>query len=235
VAAKKNGKLKVGENPFEDSPLEEMRGGGTQFNKAGLDNSSGGFNLRINGVDFVRAPKVGLAGPLVYTHPWNVYYPTAHGEAPPGPPSCASVDDVMGTGTPGGICGQCPKNQFNKAVYDGSRACKFRYAAYIIDQESGETILVDIPGSAVTDFITYCKDLGDYRTVITRIQGVTKERKGSGTKYPTMGFTAEDRITRALIEPISEARARFEGTEKYMLPEGGGQGAIPQAAGGDWK
>ena len=46
------------------------------------------------------------------------------------PPDCGSFDGITGTGTPGGICKNCPFNQFGSGE-GKSKACKNRRMLYL--------------------------------------------------------------------------------------------------------
>lgn len=57
-----------------------------------------------------------VRGIIVHQRDVRSYWPEKFGESPPGtPPACSSEDGIVGVGTPGGVCAECPLNQWGSA------------------------------------------------------------------------------------------------------------------------
>ena len=226
--AKKNGKVT---NPFSDDPFEDVQGGSGQVNTASL-RQGGGWKVKHNGAELATDT---LEGVIVYQHPLLQLYEGSF-DGTGSAPDCMSVDGVNGHGAPGGACQTCQR-KWSRDL-QGAAYCKGGHALYLLDTSIGDVLLVRVPATSRATIVKFLREEGDprmyYVALGTDNDGATKSR--SGFTQVTIEKGAATTKSKTLIASIKEAREQFKGTERTLLPAGGsGQGAIPQAAGGDWK
>ena len=80
---------------------------------------------------------------ILYSHPANSYYTEAY-KGGSNPPDCGSFDGITGTGTPGGICKNCPFNQFGSGE-GKSKACKNRRMLYLLRENEIFPLTLNLP------------------------------------------------------------------------------------------
>ena len=98
-----------------------------------------------------------FTGVILYHHPLFAYYRerfTGGNNAP----DCGSYDGVTGAGNPGGVCAQCPLNQFGSGE-NGGKACKNKRRIYILREGELIPILLTLPTGSMKEFAVYVKRL----------------------------------------------------------------------------
>lgn len=98
-----------------------------------------------------------LIGIILFTRPYNCYYPDAYnGEN--NAPQCASYDDKVGHGSPGGDCKTCPLNKFGTGGIDGNgKACRNKRLVYFLREGELFPDMIEIPPTSrnrINDYIT---------------------------------------------------------------------------------
>jgi len=96
-----------------------------------------------------------FSGVVLYHHPLNAYYATKY-TGGSNPPDCGSFDGIVGVGTPGGNCKQCPHNQFGTGE-NGSKACKNRRRVYILREGELFPLLLSLPTGSLKAFTRFIK------------------------------------------------------------------------------
>jgi hypothetical protein len=107
----------------------------------------GGLEWEIDGE---RIPEI--VGVIVHRHPVRVYWPTPVPQKGT-PPSCYSLDLLMGHGEPGGSCQDCPYAQWGSAVGpDGKpragQACKVVNRLFIMRPGEALPLFLPLPPTA---------------------------------------------------------------------------------------
>lgn len=65
------------------------------------------------------------------------------------PPDCSSQDGVMGVGSPGGVCADCPLAQFGSAKGGRGQACKTNRLLFLLRPDSVLPLVVKVPPSSL--------------------------------------------------------------------------------------
>ena len=94
---------------------------------------------------------------ILYSHPANSYYTEAY-KGGSNPPDCGSFDGITGTGTPGGICKNCPFNQFGSGE-GKSKACKNRRMLYLLRENEIFPLTLNLPTGSLKGFTKYVQTL----------------------------------------------------------------------------
>ena len=94
---------------------------------------------------------------ILYSHPANSYYTEAY-KGGSNPPDCGSFDGITGTGTPGGICKNCPFNQFGSGE-GKSKACKNRRMLYLLRENEIFPLTLNLPTGTLKGFTKYVQTL----------------------------------------------------------------------------
>lgn len=94
---------------------------------------------------------------ILYSHPANSYYTEAY-KGGSNPPDCGSFDGITGTGTPGGICKNCPFNQFGSGE-GKSKACKNRRMLYLLRENEIFPLILNLPTGSLKGFTKYVQTL----------------------------------------------------------------------------
>lgn len=130
-----------------------------------------------------------IEGVIVHNHPAYSYYRnTFNGGS--NPPDCGSFDGVMGVGTPGGNCANCPMNRYGTA--GAGKACKNRRMLYILRQGELFPLQLSLPTGSLKEFSKYMKRLltkgRKLNQVVTRIS-LKKATNANGIAYSQAVFT----------------------------------------------
>lgn len=94
-----------------------------------------------------------FTGVILYHHPLFAYYRerfTGGNNAP----DCGSYDGVTGVGNPGGVCAQCPLNQFGSGE-NGGKACKNKRRIFILREGELIPILLTLPTGSMKEFAVF--------------------------------------------------------------------------------
>ena len=135
-----------------------------------------------------------FTGVILYHHPLFAYYRerfTGGNNAP----DCGSYDGVTGVGNPGGVCAQCPLNQFGSGE-NGGKACKNKRRIFILREGELIPILLTLPTGSMKEFAVYVKRLlakgKKSSSVVTRFS-LQKVQNSGGIAYSQAKF-AVDRV-----------------------------------------
>jgi hypothetical protein len=144
---------------------------------------------------------------ILFHHPVLAYYMHKY-TGGNNPPDCGSFDGVTGVGDPGGICKQCPLNQFGTGE-NGAKACKSRRRLYLLREGEIFPLLLSLPTGSLKAFTKYIKQqLSKGRktnAVVTRF-ALKKATNAGGIAYSQAVFTLDRVLTSeecAGIEKIS--------------------------------
>lgn len=162
---------------------------------------------------------------ILYQHPVQVYYKDEY-KGGNIRPDCSSRDGITGEGLPGGLCSECPLNQFGSAA-NGSqgKACKMRCRIYLLKDGEIFPMVFELPTTSVREFGKYIKGLINHwilpSQVVTRFS-LQKAVNANGIEYSQAVFSHVRSLTpeeSALITPLIgqvqdySRSARYEGEE----------------------
>lgn len=140
-----------------EAMASEMNGMDVSFDRVTIP-AAGGTTFELPGelpgeTDAVKE----FTGVILYHHPLFAYYRerfTGGNNAP----DCGSYDGVTGVGNPGGVCAQCPLNQFGSGE-NGGKACKNKRRIFILREGELIPILLTLPTGSMKEFAVYVKRL----------------------------------------------------------------------------
>lgn len=145
---------------------------------------------------------------VLYHHPLFCYYKTKY-TGGNNPPDCGSFDGVTGEGDPGGMCQNCPLNQFGSGE-NGSKACKNRRRIYVLREGEMFPLLLSLPTGSLKEFTKYIKRLlskgRKSNAVITRFS-LKKATSAAGVTYSQARFAIDRPLSPeecALIGKLTE-------------------------------
>lgn len=204
-----NAVAKVTDNAFDVtesvSLLNEMRENygdlNLRFNKIRFPSSGvPAFAIETEeegGAEFVKE----LTGVILYTRPYNAYYPgTYNGDNIP--PQCASFDDRTGYGSPGGDCRNCPLNKFGTGGMDGNgKACRNKRVIYLLREGEILPDMIEIPPTSKNRAEDYIKKSFLHRKPVEK--AVSKIELVVSDKKTRAEFSRVRMLTPAEIESIA--------------------------------
>lgn len=145
---------------------------------------------------------------ILYHHPVLQYYKEKY-TGGSNPPDCGSFDGVTGEGEPGGVCANCPLNQFGSGE-NNSKACKTRRRVFLLREGELFPLILSLPTGSMKEFSRYIKRLlskgRKSNSVVTRFS-LKKATNNSGIAYSQAQFAIDRPLTteeQLLITKLSE-------------------------------
>lgn len=194
---------------------EEMNGLSASFERIRIP-IGGGTVFEIPGddpddVDTVKE----LNAVILYQHPLNSYYSVKY-TGGSNPPDCGSYDGLMGHGNPGGLCKNCPFNEFGSGE-NGAKACKNRRRIYLLREGDMFPMILSLPTGSLKAFTRYLmRVLPKYKSsnaVVTRFT-LKKTTSNTGIAYSQAQFSVarvlspeEHRLIAAMTEQVKAMSA----------------------------
>ena len=174
---------------LSDVMAEEMSGLSASFERIKIPIGGGTvFEIPGDDPDDVEPIKE-LSGVILYQHPLNAYYATKY-KGGSNPPDCGSFDGVTGHGNPGGLCKNCPYNEFGSGE-NGAKACKNRRRIYLLREGDVFPMMLSLPTGSLKGFTRYLmRILPKYQSsnaVVTRFT-LKKATSGTGVNYSQAQF-----------------------------------------------
>lgn len=174
---------------LSDVMAEEMSGLSASFERIKIPIGGGTvFEIPSDDPDDVETIKE-LSGVILYQHPLNAYYATKY-KGGSNPPDCGSFDGVTGHGNPGGLCKNCPYNEFGSGE-NGAKACKNRRRIYLLREGDVFPMMLSLPTGSLKGFTRYLmRILPKYKSsnaVVTRFT-LKKATSGTGVNYSQAQF-----------------------------------------------
>lgn len=165
--------------------------------------SSGAQTFTLPGVEGEETAPV-LAGVVIAHHVTRAYWAAEYSGGTP--PNCSSLNGKVGQGDPGGVCSDCPLNQYGTALKGEGKACKEMHRVYLL--RPGETIpiILRLPPTSIKNFQRYATGLLrknlSLKQVVTAF-GLGKDKNKGGITYSK----AEPTMVK-LLEPEAQANVR---------------------------
>lgn len=146
-----------------------------------------------------------FSGVILFHHPMFTYYRERFSGGN-NAPDCGSYDGNVGVGNPGGVCANCPLNQFGSGE-NGGKACKNKRRIYVLREGELIPILLVLPTGSMKEFSVYIKRLlakgKKSNSVVTKFS-LKKVTNASGIAYSQAQF-AVDRVLTAEEMPFVQA------------------------------
>lgn len=146
-----------------------------------------------------------FSGVILFHHPMFTYYRERFSGGN-NAPDCGSYDGNVGVGNPGGVCANCPLNQFGSGE-NGGKACKNKRRIYVLREGELIPILLVLPTGSMKEFSVYIKRLlakgKKSNSVVTKFS-LKKVTNASGIAYSQAQF-AVDRVLTAEEIPFVQA------------------------------
>lgn len=126
------------------------------------------------------------------------------------PPDCSSQDGLTGIGTPGGICGKCPFNEFGsgtdaKGKPTKGKACKNFRVLFMMRPEELLPMAVIVPPTSLREVRRYFLRLASraipYHSLVTQLT-LEKTKSGEGITYSRIKCAASTRLSAKEQEAI---------------------------------
>ena len=154
-----------------------------------------------------------FSGVILFHHPMFTYYRERFSGGN-NAPDCGSYDGITGMGNPGGVCANCPLNQFGSGE-NGGKACKNKRRIYVLREGELIPILLVLPTGSMKEFSVYIKRLlakgKKSNSVVTKFS-LKKVTNASGIAYSQAQF-AVDRVLTA--EEISFVQAMSDQVKSF--------------------
>lgn len=187
--------------------------GGEKFDPSDLSRISvpagGGTTFEVSGAGGIYETKK-IPAVIVHVQPQRLYWETQYGEGEVTPPDCFSTDLLVGHGSPGGNCAECPMNQFGSGRGGEGKACSEKRNIYILTKDTLLPYNLSAPVKSIQNYRKYLVALTqvgvNIRQVITII-GLEKDKNKAGISYGKLTFEMGPDLTkeqRAAVEAFRE-------------------------------
>lgn len=159
-----------------------------------------------------------IEGVVVAARDTRVYY--ASRDAGNVPPDCSSVDNITGSGKPGGACGSCPLAEWESGE-NGAQACKQVKQLFMLRGASMLPEVVSLPPTslkAIRQFFLKLATQGiQYHHCILRIE-LEKAQNAQGKTYGKAVMKFVRRLSQEEIARAEEMKAFAEGFVVRVRP-----------------
>lgn len=171
-----------------------------------------------------------IRGVIVMYRPGRAYWERGLDESGGGsPPDCSSSDGKMGVGQPGGVCANCPLNQFGSATKGKGKACKEMRLLFLLRPESLLPLVMVLPPTSIKPMKKYLQRLTSaaipYPKVETEI-GLVEASNADGIKYSQATFKMLGKLDDASAKHVAAYAESMKGAfEAVELTADDAQGA----------
>ena len=156
-----------------------------------------------------RAAPTVVSGVILQAQTQRAYY---EGDYSGGgdPPLCSSDDGKTGVGKPGGICAQCPLDQFGSGN-GNSKACGEKRMIYLLLPNAIIPLVIQVSAGSLGSWKNYLLGVaneGGYKRWTTEF--FIETVSGAHGPYPQIGFRPGERLTdesRASVRKYAESMA----------------------------
>lgn len=126
---------------------------------------------------------------------WLASYEETGGSAPP---DCYSADTIVGHGDPGGVCADCPHDEWGSSPKGKGKACKERRMLYIVRKDSFMPLLISLPPTSLKACRNYFMGLAGagikFHQVVSRLT-LSKTKNSDGIPYSEVSFQRVGALT----------------------------------------
>ena len=212
----KGGFLALAEFNMNETMAEELEGLEGGFDRVKIP--AGGatmFELPGDEADEPETVKE-FSAVILYHHPVLQYYKEKY-TGGSNPPDCGSFDGVTGEGEPGGVCANCPLNQFGSGE-NNSKACKNRRRVFLLREGELFPLILSLPPGSIKRLLSKGRKSN---SVVTRFS-LKKATNSSGIAYSQAQFSLDRPLTseeQILITKLSEQVKGYSRTVGFDMEE----------------
>lgn len=174
--------------------------------------AGGGLAWEIPSIDGIQTEKE-FSGIIIHWTPPRTYWEQAF-TGDNTPPTCYSLDGLVGIGTPGGDCEKCPFSQWGSGI-NGSQACHQSRQLFVLLEENVLPIIVRLPPTSIKPCRKYFQRLASQAmptsSVVTKFT-LEKDKSASNFTYSRVVLTVERRLT-------PEENARIQALKAAIAPQ----------------
>lgn len=149
---------------------------------------------------------------IIKATPVRFYWKEDFGTSGAGtPPDCYSEDLIHGHGDPGGLCADCPMNQFQNGGKEG-KPCTEKRNIFILPADSLLPYNLSCPVQSIKNFKKYRIDLtrrGLSITSITTLISLQKEKNNNGINYSQLIFRPGRTLSQEQAKVVRAYRDSF--------------------------
>lgn len=172
--------------------------------------SGGGLSWEVQTLDGPKSTKE-LRGVILMSQSGRAYFPEEY-SGKKNPPECVSLDSLNGHGKPGGLCIQCPFNQYESAAKGKGKACKETRTVLILLEGDLLPTIVRVPPSSLKPWRSYIMRLSKsgvrFQHVVTSLS-LTKSKSSDGIDYSEIVFASAGVLPTEQRAMIDDYIARF--------------------------
>ena len=160
-----------------------------------------------------------ITGIVVYNQFSRAYWRVKFGQGESGPPDCQSMDNIIGSGNPGGSCKDCPFNAWGSAVDQSGnptrgKACQERRFLFMLRPDNLLPVVIQTPTTSMASFNSFVLRLISEGG--TQLHHVILEL---GLVRRDVGGFPVATITPKLVSRLSdEDMQRVDGVRQELLP-----------------
>ncbi len=187
---------------------DEMNGMSVSLDRIGTPGASG-TTFGVPGLNPGETDEVKeFSAVILYHHPMSFYFTEPY-NGQRTEPTCSTYDGITGTGTPGGLCRNCPLNQF-KSGLNGGKACRNKRRVFLLREGELLPVLLSIPTGSLKAFSDYVKRLVARgikpSTVVTKFS--IEKVQGNGPVFAQLKFTVDRNLTAEEQESVAAMTAQ---------------------------
>lgn len=205
------------QNTGTGSALEEMNGLNAAFDR---------IKIPIGGVTHFEIPSDDPESPdtvkefsavILYHHPMRSYYATKY-TGGTNPPDCGSLDGILGTGTPGGVCQDCLFDAFGSGE-NNAKACKEKRRLYVLREGELFPELLSLPTGSLRDFTRYLMRCiakwGASNAGVTRFSLAKAVNKG-GIAFTKAQFKMERKLSQEETDSLKPLMEQIKAISRHV-------------------
>jgi hypothetical protein len=183
--------------------------------------SGGGIAFEVPQLDGEIEPVKTLRGIIVAHRIGRAYWKDSLDDSGGGtPPDCASRDGKHGVGEPGGLCANCPLNQFGSDKRERGKACKEMKLIFLLKPDSLLPIVVVLPPTSLQPFKKYLMRLTMSATPYSKVEteiSLEKDSNADGIDFAKAKFRAAQKLDEASATFVTDyarsMQAAFESVD----------------------
>ena len=189
---------------FNDLVQEELGNMKVSFDRIGTPGAEG-RTFKIPGINPGETDNLeSFTAVILHHHAMSFYFSEPY-RGKPSLPDCKTYDGWKGTGTPGGMCENCPLNEFGSGP-NGGKACRNKRRLYLLREGEVLPVLLSIPTGSLGTFGDYVKRLLTRgmrpSAVVTRFSVLPAGKDGPA--YSKLQFSLERILTPEEEEAVAE-------------------------------
>lgn len=184
---------------FDLSRISVPAGGGAHWSIPDVDDPAGKSEKELIGV--VVGQSLGRS-----------YWRQSMDEGGSAPPDCSSNDGLIGQGTPGGSCEECPFSQWGSADKGGGQACKLSRSIFILMPGEALPVVLSVPPSSLQGAKKFLLRLASKGRTLSQVVckfTLEKAQNAAGTGYSKIVFNAGEALPTEMVKTVKAYEKAF--------------------------